>query len=140
MVGSDKIFFLLINLFPKVLSFYTRTKFRFKNGVTTVHLLQCKTNFFIHLCFEREIYYKLKNIHLGKLPLISKKIFLICLHLSTFVYTRLNSSRLVCIRLDLSSDLSTLVYFRLHSSTFVYTRLHSSSDSSVILEQILHQL
>ena len=80
---------------------------------------------------------KLKNIHFGRPPLISKNIFFdsftlvyICLHLSTFVYNRLDSS----------SDSSTLVYIRLvaclHSSTFVYTLLDSSSDSSVFLEQI----
>ena len=53
---------------------------------------------------------KLKNIHLGKPPLITKKIFLIRLRLSTFVYTRLYSSRLIHNRLDSSSDSSTLVY------------------------------
>ena len=40
----------LINLVQSVLSFCTRTKFRLKNSVTAVHLL--------------EIYCKLKNIHL----------------------------------------------------------------------------
>ena len=54
-----------MNLVPSVPSFCTRTKFRLKNRVTTVHLLQFKTNFFIHIyAFEGEIYCKLKNIHL----------------------------------------------------------------------------
>ena len=57
-----------------------------------------------------------------------KKNFLIRLHSSTFVFTRLHSSRLFCDRLDLSGDLSTLVYIRLDlssdSSTLVYIRLH----------------
>ena len=44
-------FFLLSNLIPRVPSFYVQTKFRLKNWITIVHLLQCKTNFFIHLCF-----------------------------------------------------------------------------------------
>ena len=41
--------------------------------VTTVRLLQCKTNFFIRLCFWEA------SIH------IQKKFFLIRLHSSTFV-------------------------------------------------------
>ena len=41
----------LINFVPMVHSFYIRTKFTLKYRVTTVHPLQCKTNFFIHLCF-----------------------------------------------------------------------------------------
>ena len=135
-VETKKIFF-LINLFPRVPSFYIRTKFRLKNCVTTVHLLQCKTNFFTHLCFEGEIYCKLKNIHLGKLPLISKKRFFDSF---TLVHIRLDSSSdsstLVYIHLDLSSVSSTLFYFRLHPSTFVYTRIHSSRNSSVFLQQI----
>ena len=91
-----------------------------------MHLLQCKTNF-IRLSFWGRNLRKLKNIHLGKPPLISKKIFLIRLHSSTLVY----------IRLDLSSDLSALVYIHLDSSTLFYTRLDSSSGSSVFLEQIV---
>ena len=67
-------------------------------------------HFFIHV-FQGEIYGKLKNIHLGKPPLILKKRF------SWFVYIRLDSStfiytRLVT-RLHSSSDSSTLVYIRL---------------------------
>ena len=38
-------------LVPKVPSVYIGTKFTLKNHATTVHPLQCKTNFFIHLCF-----------------------------------------------------------------------------------------
>ena len=49
--GSDKIVFFAYQPIPRVPFFYIRTKFRLKNRVTTVHLLQCKTNFFIHLCF-----------------------------------------------------------------------------------------
>ena len=143
---------MLRNVVPGIPSFYIRIKSRLKNLVTTVHLLQCKTNFFIRLCFWGRHLCKLKNILLlqcvyynvkqissfvyvfGKPPLISKKNFF------WFVYTRLHLSRLVYNRLDLSSDSSTLVYIylvtRLHSSTFVYTRLDFSRDSSVFLEQI----
>ena len=121
---------LLSNLVSGVPSFYTRTKSRLKYRVNIVHLLQCKTNFFIRLCFWERNLPKFKKIHLGKPPLISKKIFLIRLHSSTFVFTRLHSSRLFCDRLDLSGDLSTLVYIRLDlssdSSTLVYISLHSS--------------
>ena len=56
---------------------------------------------------------------------------MICLHSSTCVYTRLHSSRLVCICLHRSSDLSTLVYIHQNlssdSSAFFYIRLHSSA-------------
>ena len=83
---------------------------------------------------EGEIYSKLKNIHLGKPPLILKKVF-------WFVYISLHSSTLVYIRFDSCSDSSTFVYVRLdssserlHSSTFVYTCLLSPSNSSVFLE------
>ena len=103
--SNKKNFFLLINLIPIIPSFYIRIKFRLKNCETTVHL----AHFFIHV-FEGEICGKLKNIHLGKPPLILKKFFLICLHSSTLVYIRLHSP--------------TFVQTNLHSSTFVYTRLH----------------
>ena len=103
---------LLSNFVPRVPSFYIWTKSRLENHVTTVHLLQCKTNFIIRLCivtrntcfWERNLR-KLKNIHLRKSLLISKKFF-------WYVYTSL--------------DLFTLVYIR----------LDSSSHSSVFLEQI----
>ena len=125
---------LLRNVVPRIPSFYIRIKSRLKNLVTTVHLLQCKTNFFICLCFWGRHLCKLKNIDHGKPPLTSKKNFF------WFVYTCLHLSRLVYKRLDLSSDSSTLVYIylvtRLHLSTFVYTRLDLSSDSSLFLEQI----
>ena len=93
-----------------------------KNRVTTVHLLQCKTNFFIRLWFWGRNLRKLKNIHLGKPPLISKKPFFsfayTCLHSPRLVYNRLDFSR------DSSSDSSTLVYIRLvtrlNSPTIVY--------------------
>ena len=56
---------------PRVPSFYIWTKSRCKNPVTTVYLLQCKTNFFIHLCLWGRNLSKLKNIYLGKPHLIS---------------------------------------------------------------------
>ena len=119
-----------MNLVSSVSSFYIRTRFTLKNRVTTVHLLQCKTNFYIHLRFWGRNLRQIKE------------------HPSWFVYTRLHSSTLVYIcldsssgssthmyiRLDSSSDLSAFVYIRLessndslHSSTFAYTRLHSST-------------
>ena len=47
----QKFCFLLINFVSRVPSFYIQTKVRLKNRLTTVHLLQCKINFFIYLCF-----------------------------------------------------------------------------------------
>ena len=88
----QKIFFLLSNLVPRLSSFYIRTKSRLKNGVI---FSQCKTNFFISLSFWGRNLGTLRNIYLGKPPLVSKKIFLIRLRLSTFVYTRLRSSTFV---------------------------------------------
>ena len=41
----------LINLVWRLAFVYIWTKFRLINRVATVYLLQCKTNFFIHLCF-----------------------------------------------------------------------------------------
>ena len=108
LVQTKKIF-LLINLVPRVPSFYIRTKFRLKNRVTTVHLVQLKQISSLIYAFDKEIYCKLKNIHLGKPPLIYKKVFLIRLHSSTFV------------------------------QRLVYTRLDSSSGSFVFLEQIIFQ-
>ena len=103
---------LLINFF------YMWTKFRLKSRVTTVHLLQCKTNFLIYLCFWGRNLQQIKehpswegSINIKKKFFDSFTLVYICLHSSTFVYTRLVT--------------------RLHSSTFVYTRLHLSSDSSV---------
>ena len=94
---------LLRNHVPRVRSFYVRTKSRFK-----IVLLQCiNYNEKQILCFWGRNLCKLKNIHLGKPPLISKKLFF------WFVYTRLHSSRLVYVG----------VVICLHSSAFVYTRL-----------------
>ena len=93
--GLFKIFFFLINLVPRIPSFYIRIKFRLKNRVTTVHILQCKRNSFIHLCFLGRNLLQIKE-HLEKPPLISKKVFLIPLHLSAFVYNCLHFSSLVC--------------------------------------------
>ena len=100
---------LLSNLVPRVPFFHIWTKSRLENRVTTVHLLQCKTNFIIRLCivtrntcfWERNLR-KLKNIYLRKSLLISKFFF-------WYVYTRLHSSRIVYNRL----------VTRLNSSTFV---------------------
>ena len=77
--------------------FYIRPKSRLKNRVTIVHQLQCKTNLFICLCFWGRNLRELKNIHLGKPPLISKKNFF------GFVHTSLHSSTLSYIRLDSST-------------------------------------
>ena len=82
---------LLGNLVPGVPSFYIPTKSGLKNRVTAVHLLQCKTNFFIRLCFQGTNVNKLKNIHLGKPPLISKNFF----DSFTLVYIRLDPSTIV---------------------------------------------
>ena len=56
-----------------------------------MHLLQYKTNLFIRLCSWGRNLRKLKNIHLGKPPLI----FLIRLHSSTLVYIRLEASAIL---------------------------------------------
>ena len=80
------------NLVPRVPSFYIWTKSRLKSCVTTVHLLQCKTNFFIYLSFWGRNLLKLRNIHVGKLPLISKKFFF---DLFTLVYIHLDSCTIV---------------------------------------------
>ena len=117
LAGSDKRFFWLTNLFPRVPSFYIWTKFRLKNHVTTVLCIYyyVKQSYSFIYAFEGEIYGKLMNIHLGKPPLISKKSFLVCSHLSTsftLVYIRL-----VYIWSDSYGDLSTLVYFCLDVSS-----------------------
>ena len=108
-------FFLLINLVPRVLPFYIRTKFRLKNRVTTVHLLQCKTNFFIHLSFWGRNLLQIKEHPPWEASInIQKKFY-------WFVCTRLHSSTLVYIH----------VVTRLHSSTFVYWLVYIRLDSSV---------
>ena len=84
--------------------------------------------FFICLCFWGRNLRKLGSLHYYQ-----KKFILICLHSSTLVYIRLESSSdpstFVHIHLDSSSDASTLVYIclvtRLHLSIIVYTRLDS---------------
>ena len=131
-----------MNLVSSVSSFYIRTKFTLKNRVTTVHLLQCKTNFSFIYAFEGEICGKLKSTHLDLFTLDY-----IRLHSSTFVWVRLVArlhtctfvqTRLVtCLHSStfVQSRLMTL-YTRLHLPTLVYTRLHLSSDLSVLLEQI----
>ena len=120
---------MLSNLIPRVPCFYIRTKSRLKNRVTTVPLLQYKTDFFIRQCFLHSST-QIKGHPFWEASINMNSFFLIRLHLSTFVYTRLNSSRVVYNCLDSSSDSSTLVYIRLDlssdSSTIVYIRLHSS--------------
>ena len=119
---------MLSNLIPRVPCFYIRTKSRLKNRVTTVPLLQYKTDFFIRQCFLHSST-QIKGHPFWEASINMNSFFLIRLHLSTFVYTRLNSSRVVYNCLDSSSD----------SSTLVYIRLDWSSDSTVFLEQILQK-
>ena len=110
LAGSDIFFFfffLLINLVPRVLPFYIRTKFRLKNRVTTAHLLQCKTNFLNHLSFWGRNLLQIKEHPPWEASInIQKKFY-------WFVCTCLHSS--------------TLVYIH------VVTRLHSSTDSSTFV-------
>ena len=136
---------MLSNLIPRVPCFYIRTKSRLKNRVTTVPLLQYKTDFFIRQCFLHSST-QIKGHPFWEASINMNSFFLIRLHLSTFVYTRLNSSRVVYNCLDSSSDslhsstfVQTCLVTRLHSSTFVYIRLDWSSDSTVFLEQILQK-
>ena len=70
--------FFLSNVVPRVSSFYKWTKSRLKYRVTTVHLLQRKTNFFIRLCVWRRNLCKLKKFF-DSFTLIN-----IRLHSSTF--------------------------------------------------------
>ena len=133
-----------MNLVSSESSFYIRTKFKLKSRVTTMHLLQSKANFFIHL---RIWWRNLRQIKehpswFVYIRLHSSTLVFICLGSSsgssTHMYIRLDSSSdlsaLVYIRLDSSSDSSTLFYIRLHSSTLGYTRLHLSNDLSMLLE------
>ena len=83
--------FLFSNLGPRVPSFYKRTKSELKNRVTTVHLLQCKTNFFIRLSLWGEKYTQIKEYPSWETSTNIEKNFF---------------------------DLFTLVYIRLHSFTF----------------------
>ena len=132
MVQTKKLF-LLINLVPRLPSFYTRTKFRLKNCVFTVHLLQRKINFFNHVWFEGEIYCKLKNIHLGKPPLISKHFF----NSFTLLYIRLHSSTFVQTRLVTHLHSSTLVYIRLVTCLFFKNRSKTPKACNFIKKENL---
>ena len=89
---SDKKMSLPSNLVPRVPSFYIRTKSRLKTPVTTVHLLQCKTNVIIGLCIVtrnnmllREKSMQIKEDPSSEISIDIKKMFQICLHSSTFV-------------------------------------------------------
>ena len=99
LAGLDKRKFSLVNLVPSVTSFYIRTKFRLTNRVTTVHLLQCKTNFFIHPHFWGRNLLQIQEHPSWEASISIETGFLICLHSPTFVstclVTRLHSSRLV---------------------------------------------
>ena len=66
-----KRFFLISG--PRVPSFYIQAKSRFR--VTTVHLLQCKTNFFIHLCFWEKNLRKIQEHPSWKASINIKKKF-----------------------------------------------------------------
>ena len=88
LVQTKKIFFSLINLALSVPSFYIRTKFRLKNSVITVHLLRCKTIFFIHLLFWGRNLVQIKEHPSWEASINIKKVF-------WFVYTCLHSSRLI---------------------------------------------
>ena len=114
----------LINLVPSVPSFYVRTKFRLENCVTTVHLLQRKTNFFIHLRFCGRNLLQIKEYPSWEASIHIKKSFLIRLHQSRFAYTCLVT------RLHPSTFVQARLVTRLHSSKLVYIRLDSSSDSN----------
>ena len=85
---------LLSNLVARVPSFYMRTKSRLKNRVTTVHLLQCKTNVFICLCFLHSST-QFKEHSFWEASINIKKNFFwfvyTCLHLFTLVYICLDS-------------------------------------------------
>ena len=91
--------------------FYIWKKSRLKSRNTIVHLLQCKTNFFIRLSFWGRNLHKL-NLHIFRTLhwyQVFFVLFLIHLHSSAFVYTCLHSPRLVYNRLDSTSDSSTFI-------------------------------
>ena len=106
-----------------------------------MHLLQCKTNFFFHLCFWGRDLQQIIEHTSWEDSINIKKSFLVSFTIVSFVYIFLDSSSdsstLVYIRLDSSSDSYTLVYICLDSSsdssTPVYIRLDSSSDSSTLV-------
>ena len=80
-----KIFFFAYQLCFKGTFLYIRGKFRLKNRVTTMDLLQCKTNFFIYLCFLGRNLLQVKEHTFWEASINIKKVFLIRLHSSTFV-------------------------------------------------------
>ena len=117
-----------------------RTKFRCKNRATTVHLLQCKTNLFIHLRFWGRNLLLIKEHLSWEASINIKKGF----DSFTLVYTCLlsssKSSTFVYTHLVTHLFSSTFVYTCLvtclhlsNSSTLVYIHLHSSSDSSILI-------
>ena len=88
----QKFCFLLINFVSRVPSFYIQTKVRLKNRLTTVHLLQCKINFFIYVCFWGRNLLQNKEHPSWETSINTKKIFFdssalvyICLYSPTFV-------------------------------------------------------
>ena len=131
LAGSDKKFFWLTDLFPKVPSFYIWTKFRLKVMQRQCIYYYVKQSYSFIYAFEGEIYGKLMNIHLGKPPLISKKSFLVCSHLST-------SFTLVYIRLDQLTFGQTRMVTCLHSSIFVQTCLVTCPHSTRLVDTHLH--
>ena len=86
-----------------------------------MHLLQCKTIFFIHLRFWGRNLEQIKEYPSWRAFTNIENPFFDSF---TLVYIRLessiNSSTLVCICLHSSSNSSTLVYICLHSSTLIY--------------------
>ena len=100
-----------------------------------MHLLQCKTDFFIYLHFWGRHLLQIKEHPSWEASINITKGSLVCLHSSTLAYTRLvtrlNSSAFVYTRLVTHLHSSTFVYTRLHLSAvvywLVYTRLHSST-------------
>ena len=103
------------NLVTRVPSFYIRTKSKLKNRVTTVHLLQCKTNVFICICIWGRSQLQVKEYRSWEASINTKNKFFDSF---TLVYNCLGSSTLVYIGLE-SSDSSTFVYIHLLSSTVV---------------------
>ena len=86
-----------------------------------MHLLQCKTDFFIYLHFWGRHLLQIKEHPSWEASINITKGSLVCLHSSTLAYTRLVT------RLHSSAFVYTRLVTHLHSSTFVYTRLHSSA-------------
>ena len=86
--GSKKNFFFAYQPCSKGTFFLYTDKIQIKKlldysaSIRTSNVKQISS--FIY-AFDGEIYSKLKNIHIGKPPLVYKKVFLIRLHSSTFV-------------------------------------------------------